>query len=129
MNHKEFGTGGEKLALAFLETKGYEIIAKNYKAWRKEIDIIAKKDGYIVFAEVKTRRSANFGTPSQSVGTEKQRHIILAAKKFLLENGRSYSALQPRFDVIEIYSDKKTAKNYVRHIEGAFITTRENSRG
>lgn len=129
MNHKEFGTGGEEIARLFLIGKGYEIIAKNYKAWRKEIDIIAKKGGYIVFAEVKTRRSASFGTPSQSVGIEKQRHIITAAKKFLLENGGSYSRLQPRFDIVEIYSDKRTGKNYVRHMENAFITTHENNRG
>ena len=129
MNHKEFGAGGENTACLFLETKGYEIIAKNYRAWRKEIDIIAKKSGCIVFAEVKTRRSANFGAPRESVGIEKQRHIILAAKKFLLEGGGAYAALQPRFDIIEIYSDKKTGKNYVRHIECAFITTSENNRG
>ena len=122
MNNKDFGNSGENIAFLFLQGKGYAIIERNYRAWRKEIDIIAKKDGYIVFAEVKTRRSAKFGTPSQSVGKEKQKHIITAAKKFLLESGARYSALQPRFDVIEIYSDKKNDKNYVRHIEGAFIT-------
>jgi len=122
MNHKEFGAGGERIARLLLEGKGYEIIAQNYKAWRKEIDIIAKKDGYIIFAEVKTRSSAKFGTPSESVNAEKQRHIILAAKKFMLENGGLYSKLQPRFDIIEIYRDKNTGKNYARHIEGAFIT-------
>jgi len=122
MNNKEFGNSGETIAALLLERKGYIIIAKNYKAWRKEIDIIAIKDGYIIFAEVKTRSSAKFGAPSESVNAEKQRHIITAAKKFMLENGGPCSGLQPRFDIVEIYRDKKTGKNYARHIEGAFMT-------
>ena len=121
MTNKEFGSGGEVIARMLLEGKGYIIIAKNYKAWRKEIDIIALRDGCIIFAEVKTRRSAKFGAPSESVNAEKQRHIITAAKKFLLETGAAYSELQPRFDIIEVYHDKKTGKNYARHIENAFI--------
>ena len=121
MNHKEFGTGGENIAVLFLESKGYKIIEKNYRAYRKEIDIIAEKGEYIIFAEVKTRSSSKFGVPSESVNITKQKHIITAAKLFLLKNA-SYSEFQPRFDVIEIYCDKKTGKNYVRHIEGAFIT-------
>jgi len=122
MNHKDLGNSGENTACLFLETKGYKIIEKNYRANRKEIDIIAQKDGYIIFAEVKTRSSTNFGTPSESVKIKKQQHIILAAKLFLIKNGNLYSELQPRFDVIEVYRDKKTGKDYVRHIEGAFIT-------
>jgi len=122
MNHKEFGNGGENTACLFLGTKGYKIIERNYKAYRKEIDVIALRDEYIIFAEVKTRSSVKFGVPSESVNITKQRHIIFAAKNFMLENGRLYSELQPRFDVVEIYHDKKTGKNYVRHIEGAFIT-------
>ena len=122
MNHKELGNSGENTACLFLESKGYSIIEKNYRADRKEIDIIAQKDGCIIFAEVKTRSSASYGIPSESVGITKQKHIILSAKKFLHDNGRLYSGLQPRFDIIEIYRDKKTGKNYVRHLEGAFIT-------
>jgi len=121
MNHKEFGNSGEITACLFLETKGYEIIQKNYRAFRKEIDIIAAKDEYIIFAEVKTRSSVNFGTPSESVNLAKQKNIILVARQFMAFHA-AYSGLQPRFDVIEIYCDKRTGKNYVRHIEGAFIT-------
>ena len=121
-DNKKTGNSGENTACLFLGSKGYKIIEKNYRAYRKEIDIIAQKDGYIIFAEVKTRSSVNFGAPSESVNIQKQQHIIFAAKKFLLENNKLYSGLQPRFDIIEIYCDKKANKNYVRHIEGAFIT-------
>jgi putative endonuclease len=121
-DNKKLGNSGENTACLFLESKGYAVIEKNYKAYRKEIDIIAHKDGYIIFAEVKTRSSVKFGTPSESVNLQKQQHIIFAAKMFLLTNQRLYSNFQPRFDVIEIYRDKKAGKDYVRHIEGAFIT-------
>ena len=121
-DNKKLGNSGENTACLFLESKGYKIIEKNYKAYRKEIDIIAYKDGYIIFAEVKTRSSVKFGAPSESVNLKKQQHIIFAAKMFLLQNQRSYSDFQPRFDIIEIYRDKKAEKDYVRHIEGAFIT-------
>lgn len=120
-DNKIVGNNGELIACLFLESKGYRIIEKNYRAYRKEIDIIAKKDGYLIFAEVKTRRTTNFGTPSESVNHTKQRHILWAAKKYLADHAGFYSELQPRFDVVEIYCDQKTKKNYVRHIEGAFI--------
>jgi len=110
----------------FLETKEYKIIKRNYRAFRKEIDIIAQKDEYIIFAEVKTRSSKKFGVPSESVDVRKQRNIIFAAKKFLFDNNKLYSKYQPRFDVIEIYRNTKSGKNYVRHIKGAFITNSEN---
>jgi len=133
-NTKKLGADGENIAVLFLESKGYEIAAKNYRAKIKskkgagqEIDIIAKKDGYIVFAEVKTRSSLTYGVPSESVNINKQKHIISVAKRFLTESGSLYSESQPRFDIIEVYHDNKTGKNYVRHIEGAFITNEKNS--
>ena len=122
MNNKTLGDSGEATACSFLESKGYAIIEKNYRAHRKEIDIIAQKGGCIAFVEVKTRRSANFGLPSESVNLKKQEHIIWAAKQFLLCNQKRYAKLQPRFDVVEIYRDTQSGKDYVRHIEGAFIT-------
>jgi len=60
------------------------------------------------------------------VNIYKQRHIIAAAKRFLMDGGSLYSESQPRFDVIEIYHDNKKGKNYVRSIEGAFITNENN---
>ena len=126
MNTKELGNSGENTAGLFLESKGYKIIAKNYRGNRKEIDIIAERGEYIIFAEVKTRSSVNFGMPSESVDIRKQRHIIMTAKLFLLKNA-AYSELQPRFDIIEIYRDNRTGKDYVRHIEGAFITNENNN--
>ena len=121
INRKETGDFGENIARVFLESKNYEIVAQNYRFMRREIDIIAKSGEYIVFIEVKTHTTAKFGIPAEKVNLNKQKHIISAAKGWLFEND---TKLQPRFDVIEIYIKKD--KNYVRHIENAFIITDNN---
>ena len=118
---KSTGNKGENLACIFLESKEYSIVEKNFRAAKCEIDIIAKKDEYIIFIEVKTRKSQKFGSASQSVGFGKQKNIIKAAEMFLTMNDL-YMDLQPRFDVIEVYMDDKTGRNYINHIEFAFIT-------
>jgi len=120
-NNKKSGDFGENIACLYLESKGCEILAQNYRFMRREIDIIARDGEYIVFIEVKTRTNMKFGTPAQSVGLNKQKHIISAAKGWLIQNK---TGLQPRFDVIEIYI--KNNKNYVRRIENAFILTDKN---
>jgi putative endonuclease len=126
-NKKELGDSGENIAAAFLDSKGYEILARNYRFMRREIDIIARNGEYIIFTEVKTLTNSKFGTPAEKVNTSKQRHIISAAKGWLLKNSAVSGSLQPRFDVIEIYMDLKNDKNYVRHIENAFILTGRNN--
>jgi putative endonuclease len=120
-DNKETGKKGENIACAFLESKGYKIVEKNFRAARCEIDIIAQRDEYIIFIEVKTRKTQKFGSASQAVGTVKRKNIITAAVMFV-ETNDLYVNLQPRFDVIEVYMDGKTGKNYVKHIEFAFIT-------
>jgi putative endonuclease len=118
---KEIGNKGENIACIFLESKYYKIVEKNFRAAKCEIDIIAQKDEYIIFIEVKTRSTQKFGNASQSVGIEKQKNIIKTAEIFLASS-ELYIDMQPRFDVIEIYIDVKTGKNYINHIEFAFIT-------
>jgi len=122
-NHKGLGDFGEKIARLYLESKGCEILAQNYRFMRREIDIIAKDGEYIIFVEVKTRTNLTSVTPGQSVGINKQKRIIYAAKGWLYQNDTD---LQPRFDVIEIYRDIRNDKNYVRRIENAFILTDKN---
>jgi putative endonuclease len=117
------GNLGEDIARLYLESKGCEILAMNYKFLRREIDIIARDGEYIIFVEVKTRTNVKYRTPGANVDLKKQKRIIFAAKGWLLENKTS---LQPRFDVIEIYRDIKNDKNYVRRIENAFILSDKN---
>lgn len=112
----EKGRLGEVFAQRHLENDGYSIIERNYHSRYGEIDIIACKDVYIVFAEVKARSRSSLITPAEAVDRMKQHKIILTAQKFLSEN--EYK-LQPRFDVIEVYLINGVPQSCV-HIENAY---------
>ncbi len=113
------GAAGEVLAARFLREKGYTILAGNYSCRFGEIDIIAQKEPFLVFVEVKTRSEDALYTPAQAVTENKQRRIIKTALLFLQQNPLP---LQPRFDVIEIITRKGKPMEVVTldHIQGAF---------
>ena len=86
------GFAGERLAAAWLESKGYVILESNYRFMKAEVDIIAflpakqyDRGGDLVFVEVKLRRNSEFASPESAVGRGKQRLIIQAAGAFLHE--------------------------------------------
>ena len=124
MDKQEVGRLGEKISAKYLRKKGYRILATNSHHSHNEIDIIAKNRSYIVFAEVKTRSTDQsldlpFGSPASAVDRGKQTRLISAARDYLHHS--KYSELQPRFDVIEVFLDKETAKPLkINHIENAF---------
>ncbi|MBU1008038.1 YraN family protein [Candidatus Dependentiae bacterium] len=116
------GCTGESLVVRFLEERGYRVRAKNYLARAGsvclgEVDIIAEKDEFLVFVEVKTRKIAYF--PISTVVTRsKQQRIIKAAKMFLAKHGLYYERVS-RFDVATVvYSD--TGEYDIEYIENAF---------
>ncbi len=115
MNNRQVGYKGEMIACNFLKSKGYEILCSNYYSKFGEIDIISIIDKYIVFIEVKLRRSKTFGYPIESVNIFKQKKIINISLDYILKNQID---LQPRFDIIEIL--KQDSKTYINHIENAF---------
>ena len=88
----------------------------NWKAGNKEVDIIALKDGILVFTEVKTRRNYDFGYPEEAVNAKKQQHIKLVAEAFCNEH-KEYGDI--RFDVISILLKGATVEEIV-HLEDAF---------
>ena len=100
---REIGELGEALAAAWLIEQGYTILEHNYYAAHNEIDIVARKEPYLCFIEVKTRRvseAARFGRPAAAVGRSKQQRLIYAAEQYL----RRHKPIgQPRMDVIEVY--------------------------
>ena len=110
------GKEGEKKAENYLKEQGYVIVCRNWRARRGEIDLIAEKDGTLVFAEVKTLPASTLETVEHVLGGIKQKKIIETAKCFLLEN-RQYSNSYIRFDVLIVdvpfYSP-------VYHIKNAF---------
>ena len=113
------GRWGEAEAARFLRRKKYKIIGMGYRTRFGEIDIIAENRDYVVFAEVKTRRSDSFAKAREYVDAGKRRRIIAAAQQWLAQ---SCSEKQPRFDVIEIYAPEGTeTKNpVINHIPDAF---------
>lgn len=99
------GRRGETIACDFLEREGYTVLCRNYRAPHGEIDIIATDGCYLIFVEVKARKSgqcSRYGRPADAVTTAKKMHITLTAEQYLRENPTD---LQPRFDVIEVYTD------------------------
>ena len=111
------GRWGEETAAAYLRRRHYTIVAANYRCRLGEIDIIAKKDGFLVFTEVKTRSPGAIAPGREAVGSAKQERIIETASIFMQKN--SYD-LQPRFDVAEVTVGKKNEPISCEYIENAF---------
>lgn len=112
MNNRKEGLLGEDSAIKYLQNKGYKILERNYSTKMGEIDIIAEKDGVIVFVEVKNRENNRYGEPIEAVSKEKQRKIIASANYYIVKKKLFDHAL--RFDVISILRDN------MEHIEYAF---------
>ena len=114
------GAWGEAIAAEALKARGFTVVEQNYRSRYGEIDIIAENREYLVFAEVKLRKSAYFGAAREFVDLRKQERLRATAAIWLEEHE---TGLQPRFDVIEIYAPDglQTKRPYVRQIEDAFI--------
>ena len=101
MEKRELGRFGEERAARFLRLRGYRIVETNYACRSGEIDLIARRGHYIVFVEVKLRKSADFAAAREFVTAAKQQRIRTTAALWLSQHE---TELQPRFDVIEIYA-------------------------
>ena len=113
-NHLVTGQHGEASAAAFLLEQGYTLLQQNYRAGRAEIDIIAQKDGLLVFVEVKTRASDRFGFPETAVGARKEALLLAAAERYIHDTGWQQDI---RFDIIAITLGTPPV---VHHIPDAF---------
>lgn len=110
------GKKGEDFAVKYLENIGYNIIERNFMCKKGEIDIIALDKDYVVFIEIKTRSSIEYGLPSESVTKKKLQHMKNTIKYYLYK--RNLENKNIRVDVIEIYIK---AENYkVNHIKQIF---------
>ena len=115
-NKKLIGRRGESAAAEYLKKKKYRIVGLNYACRFGEIDVIAENRDYIVFAEVKMRKSAAFAEAKEFVTAAKQQRVISTAQLWLQSNP---TEKQPRFDVIEIYGEGEHIER-INHIENAF---------
>jgi len=105
------GKDGEVRAENFLKEKGFEIVSRNYRFRRSEIDLIIRKNNWLVFVEVKMRSSSVFGHPEQSVNAAKRKKIMEGAAQFLQESNWQGNV---RYDIVAI------SKKEIEHFEDAF---------
>lgn len=109
------GEAGESAAARYLVERGWEILARRWKAGRYEIDLVAERRGVVAFVEVKTRRPGGLAPPASAVDARKRRRIASAARAGAR---RWRSARAFRFDVVAIEWDSDGPR--IDHLEDAF---------
>lgn len=110
------GKKGEDIAVAHLKKLGYKIIIRNYRGRLGEIDIIARDKDTLVFIEVKTRKTEEFGNPKEEVTRRKRHQISKVALEYLKRSG--LSSVKARFDVVAIKLDRDS--NRIEVVKNAF---------
>lgn len=114
--HTDFGKQAEQHAVEYLESKGYRIVAKNFRYQKAEIDIIAEYENLLIIIEVKARANNLFIEPYEAVDKRKIKLIVSAADAFLREN--PYES-EVRFDIVSIIREEGNQLK-IQHIENAF---------
>ena len=117
MSTRTLGNRGEEIAASFLTRKQYRIRERQYRCPLGEIDLIAEKDGRLIFIEVKTRRSLRYGAPALAVGPRKQQRIIRTAAWYMAHHPGDDCPC--RFDVMEVLR-ADDGEWHVRQYESAF---------
>lgn len=112
----ELGRRGEDAACSLLRRLGFEVLERNYRSGRGEIDVVARRGETLVFCEVKTRRTDHWGTPAEAVDRAKQARLRRLAAAWMAERRPGYADV--RFDVVSvIVRDDRTD---VTHVPDAF---------
>ena len=111
------GAWGEDQAVKYLKNKGFIILEKNYRCKLGEMDLITLDGEYLVFVEIKTRRSYAYGMPGEAVGKGKQLKYIQMAALYIKEKGLNGRPI--RFDIIEVMSYEQD-RGTINHIPNAF---------
>ena len=117
MKRRDVGRLGEKLARDYLEKRGYRILETNYRCREGEIDIIAQQEDTLVFVEVRTKQSRQFGSPEESITPAKMERLRALAAHY----GQTHSELPVswRIDVVAIELDQRGQVSRLEHIEDA----------
>lgn len=113
--HNELGALGEELAVEELEKNGYEIMERNWRFKKAEIDIIARKNDVLAIVEVKTRSSDYFGDPQDFVNSKKIKMLVEAVNEYVVSKDLEVDV---RFDIIAIIINEN--KLTIEHLEDAF---------
>lgn len=113
---KQTGDLGERIAAEHLQTKGYTVLARNYRYKHAEIDLIVQSGNWLIFVEVKTRTSTAFGYPEDFVEYRQQQSIFEAALHYMHTNDWQGNV---RYDIVSIILQGDEVKEVV-HLEDAF---------
>ncbi|MCB9427112.1 MAG: YraN family protein [Flavobacteriales bacterium] len=113
--HNELGKYGEEEAVTFLQQKGYQILERNWRFQKAEVDIIATNGKVLAVIEVKTRSSLYYGNPQDFVNPKKIQLLVKAINNYV-----NYKDLdvEVRFDIIGIYKTEHICE--IEHLEDAF---------
>jgi putative endonuclease len=117
MKRRDTGALGEKLAKDFLEARGYHISETNYRCPDGEIDIIARDGEFLVFVEVRTKKSLEFGSPEESITPAKMKKLRAVAYHYL--QNRDNLPDSWRIDVVAIELDRQGKTSRIELIENA----------
>jgi putative endonuclease len=121
-SHNELGQLGEEKARVFLMQQGYSIVTCNWRYRQKEVDIIARKDGFLVIVEVRTRTSSKWEHPRESITRSKIRFLVLATDAYV----KLFEVDEPvRFDVVTCMPIKDSDEWEIELIENAFTAQLE----
>lgn len=114
-HHNELGKKGEQIAVDFLLKKGYDILERNYRFDKAEVDIIAQQNNILAIIEVKTRSTADFGNPQDFVKPQQIQRLVKAVDEYVQVNDLD---VEVRFDIVAII---KAGKQFnIEHLENAF---------
>jgi putative endonuclease len=117
MKRRDTGILGEKLARDYLRKRGYRIRESNYRCPEGEIDIVAEQGDYLVFVEVKARRSREFGVPEEAITADKRERLRLAAARY--QQAHEKLPQLWRIDVVAIELDSRNRPSRIEVIESA----------
>ncbi len=117
MKRRDTGILGERLAKDFVKKRGYRILETNYRCPEGEIDIVAKDKDCLVFIEVRTKTSREFGSPEESITLTKRERLRAVASRYR----QTHSNLPPlwRIDVVAVELDQKGKLSRIELIENA----------
>lgn len=104
-NKRRVGEDRERMAAAYLESRGLTVLERNFRCRQGEIDIVARQGEYLVFVEVKYRRNKELGNALEAVGAAKQSRICRTADYYRLTHGYGDSTCV-RYDVVGIQGEK-----------------------
>jgi putative endonuclease len=119
LTRQELGALGERHAARALRAAGLQLLERNFRCRRGELDLIAREGDTLVFIEVRTRTDTNVMTPLESVNERKQARIILLAREYL--RTRRMPECRCRYDVVEVTATPWGNVLDIRHLPGAFV--------